>query len=335
MTTLQQKIDFGYKSLAGRTLDLYLHIEQYIPNFDQNRAYKEKFKGLLKEMRDQGNILAGDPEVLLAMRIMLNEAIPYAYRARNADQAFALGSIAVMEYKNETDPEEFIRSLRLDGRIVSTEYAGFNIQVGEGSQRRRLFQQLYREGEDAISVISTCHELIHCRQENWAEIERIIEGTNKIPHFGRLEEHLRDPRLNARMVEISKALHVLHFYDLPEVRELARASGVDMEAYDRFIVENMPKLDALMCFVEGEAYIAQGDIISNASFLKGDPLARKDYELIALVDALLAPLINIKGRVYYIGNGLFEYFKIQPNQKEGLVTSPEFHREVSTLLVTR
>ena len=117
------------------------------------------------------------------------------------------------------------------------------------------------------------------------------------------------------------------YYDR-RIEKLAYA----MNTFNDYLRKNIPKMDFLTCYTEGDAYLTQTDIIKSMPDLQSRGVYLQAYELLSLTDALIAPFQKPKERVYEIGIGMVEYFRNNPTLTESLKNLVTFHQQVSEKL---
>lgn len=333
MTSVQDRVREGYRSLAGRTLELYeSNLNIFSPSPDDIRKLNQ-FSDNLKKVRDSGDVRSIDKsgkQNLKDIMFMIDQVIPKNLKPTNAMTSLGLASISLRYYFGIPSFEELARRCRLDAITIANGFSGIATAGTIKDGIKKIYYVFFDPEKPVYSVIVDIHDFYLALQPEMLEIEDILTEKTKIDGYDRLMDAINsDSALTKKRVEIAMASHELNFLKSPEVIAKAREAKVDLERFEAYLRENVPRMNFLTCYHEGDAFIAQRDIIASSPDLQGHTISLKAYELFALIDALSAPFLTPKQKVHEVGVGLLEYFKSNPNQRELLRNSREFHLELT------
>jgi len=330
---MQRIIKEGYRSLAKRTLELYKSLERNTAT-SYSEDIENQFKANLEKISITGDIISigqSGARNFHDVMDMLGQAIPPNLKPDGFQTSLAFALYLITTYFGMSI-DEFLKKSRITSFGYNANLAGI-ATLGNSNNLQRILYVSFDYRRPAHSVIVNVHELYHALQPERQEIEEILIEKTKIRGYSRLVEAIAsDTTLRRKRAEIIMASNELNFFELPEVLAKAKKVGVDLKEFRAYLKKYVPRVNFLTCYTEGEAYILQRDVIANSPLLQRYGIILKAYELMSLIDALLAPFLKPKEKVYEIGVGLFEYLRNHPDEKETLINSREFHRKLSDYL---
>jgi len=338
MVNIRRMIQEGYKSLAKRTLGV---CDSFIPTLPRQmpevQREFETYRQILEQISQTGDVKErGDTanKNFHNMIGLFEQAIPIGLKPQNPTMAIAFATSAIRAYDRISSLEELLKRTNISELNISPDGGGIALtDSGEGGNPKRVLFVQYNPVMPAHSAIINIHEFRHGLQPEMQQIYDTLFGLLDIKGFPALMKSVyKIPELEQKMSAIAIATHQLHFLDLEEVKEVAKRVGVDMSKFNEYLRENIPKMDFLACYSEGDAYLTQTDIIKSMPDFQGIGVHLQAYELLSLTDALVAPFQIPKDKVYELGIGLVEYFRNNPSQTGDLKNSVTFHQQVSEKL---
>jgi len=328
----------GYRSLAQRTLDAFYSLRSSIPRqMPEVERELNQYKQILEMVTLTGNIKEGGNTTRGNLNFMIDcfeQFIPAQLKPSNHELALAFATSAIRAYFGITSMEELLEKAQISKINVSSGMGGISLmgQMGDKTPQRVFFIN-YDPQMPAYSAIINIHELKHGLQPELEQTYQVLFGLSDIGGYSNFTNSFgRSPTLKKMMMDIAMESHQLNFLDTKEARTVAKIAGVDMDALDSFLKENIPVMDFLSCYQEGDAYLAQTDIIKAMPDLQGRGVYLQLYELFSLTDALIAPFQKPKEKVYEVGIGMVEYFRNNPSEAVELKKSRVFYEEVSKRL---
>ncbi len=330
MSIIENKVKEGFKSLGRKTLDLYREFSSNIDITPKGREFFSEFKDNLKFIRNKGDIkkIGKDGENNFRdLMYIADQEINYNLKPTDVNSSLDMAGTSVSAYYGISN-DELKERMYVDSFIQTEKYPSI-LSTDEGGKMKRIFYVFFKDSVAAYSVLLNIHEIIHTLQEDSNKIDRIMVERDRIKgHHELMTEIKKDQNLRKKRIEIATDSHELNFLKLLEVMKKGEEVGVDIEHLSRYLEENIPTANFLSCYIDGEAFLLERDIIKAHPILKNYNNQLKSYELIAAVDALVAPFAEERGKVYEVGIGLYEWFRNNPDMIS-LKDSREFHLELT------
>ncbi|HZX45570.1 MAG TPA: hypothetical protein VFF28_07865 [Candidatus Nanoarchaeia archaeon] len=219
--------------------------------------------------------------------------------------------------------------------IDEVEYNGHFFGIRDELDKR-VFCISYLPKRPVFSAISNIHELRHGLQKERQVMVEVRKNFTSLPNFQRLEAKVKASRgLVKRRFDFMRNTHGLNFYKSPDVRKLAQESGMDISAYDAFLAENVPFMTLIQCYCEGDAHVMEPVITPLIPQLEGQSLVLDMYILSAYIDCLLAHAKSKMQKVYWVGTGIAEYIRNHPPEKDAILGSKEFQKQLTDDFFTK
>jgi hypothetical protein len=310
----------GHRALAQRVmprLDLMLsEIPKQPPAI---QAVLDGGKSALSEISRSGDYARLDA----AQKKHLSDIVPLVessigLKPHDPDIMFGLAVSAIRAYFNIESMEEFARR----SGITQFAYGGSSgvAYTSTNGKAEKIFMFSFSPRQPALSTIVTIHELYSAMQPEMPRILGILERANEVPGYSEFMLAVRnDPELKQRWLDAAVESHQLAFFSTELAQHAAAERGADIAAFKEYLRENTPMLNLLSCYVAGDAYLMQGDIIVKAPDLVSHPEAGR-YELLSLADAARGPLLPPKMTVYDVGIGLASYIRGNPGSRDEILS---------------
>ncbi|MEK6891992.1 MAG: hypothetical protein AABX25_02285 [Nanoarchaeota archaeon] len=334
MQDIQTIITLGYKSLASETLQ---HFDMISPDLrDQPREFAEwlaTYRASLESLRETGDIKSlsneGRDSLKAAIEI-LDMGIPAPFKPHDPLSSISFALNIVQLHLNIPSAEELISKMGLKGSYKRADGNGGFVWSDEDGKLAQYFCPSFDPNRPALSAIGDVHEIIHALQTETVELHRRFSQRREVRRLLDLESRLNSsgPLKNRLAAMVTKEHQLTYFLD-PEVQEIARGMGVDMEHLDRYLKEHLPAFNFLYCFVEGDAFLKTVDMLRNPQLVQRAPKQINSYILMALTYALLAPSSEPKPKVYEVGVGMVRHMRNNPGEQATLSSSREFHEELT------
>ena len=325
----------GYRSLAARTLSLFDTFTATIPrqHGDADKALR-LYRQNLAQLRRTGDIFglgADAKENFLDIVSLVEQAVPSPLKPQEPQDALMMALEAVQAYEGIASIDLLVHRLGVS-EINITDKGGAGIAYLESTEtghKKKIFFAQYKPRMQAHSVVVNVHEMWHCLQPEHQEVDAILAKHGDIPGYDGLADAVyHNPDALRKMIDVCKETHMLHFLSGRQARAIAQRTGVDVAALDAFLDENTAELTFLRCLTEGDAYLAQRDIVVSSPRIQGQRRGQALYKLLALSDALSAPFQKPSPMVYHAGIGLVSFMRNHPEAEQEIRTSKAVHDEI-------
>lgn len=326
----------GYRSLAQRTLEHYNRLKSRLSSdLPRDLQTLDQFVDNLHHLSETGDIgsLENGKTNFQHTASMFEQAIPYRYKANSLNLALGLAMSSLMEYFDISTPQELLKKAKIDDIQRDSDYGNVVTLPQKDGPTLRVLNAYFHPNRGAHATIVNIHIIYKCLQPEFQEPLDVLKELEDIPGYDGLHQITQgqDASIDSA-IDYATNSHILHFLNLSKSKKAAQESGVNMDRLNAYLSRNIPRLDFLTCYSEGDAYLMQRDIIAVNPILRRDQAIIQGYQLLALVDALSSASLGPRLKYNRLGIGLAEYFRNHPAEKEKLKNSSEFHQEVSAYL---
>lgn len=336
--SIEEIVREGYRSLAGRTLELLDDFRgDFKSGYEPDNKRLQKYRQFLMEVSTTGNIHemgSEGAEILGQIVQMIDRAIPSDLKPSTPKLTLGMASVAIREYHNIPDFNALLEQAGISEIHFTSDTGCLLREEGPEDNIQKILLSHFNPNMPAYSVLANVHELHHALQDEFNYIGKILNEVLAVPNYEKLDRVIRqNPVLTQTRDDIIAKSNYLRFLNLPVVKVAAIQAGIDFKPFQDFVAVNLPTLDFFTTYTEGDAYVAQHDIIAQSKDLQPYTATLKAYRLLALTEALLSAFQQPDLRYYEVGIGLVEYLKNHPKEKERIMASKRIHQQVSKMVV--
>ncbi len=320
----------GYKSLARKTMEAY---DGCTPlNCVRNSKYKgdlKEYRQMLRDIRMNGSVRIDIERRKFncdTVNGLIEIVIPRQYKPDSVQRTFDMAAASVQVYAQYASIDEMMQKNHITGYAQANDRGTAPIADIDGKRFKEI-RFPYHENIPMLSLITATHETWHCLQKEENEIFAILDGVTQISGYEAFLKHVwRDQNLSNLMVSVAHTSHMLDFFNLPQIRLESQKHGISLDRLDAFLSENLPKMNALAAYLEGDAYHHQTEILVKSPYIQrmGNEVVAA-YKLSSL-NAVLTPNPDEENPKYHAGIGMVEFAR--KNNAEQLIRSDSFAREL-------
>ncbi len=265
-------------------------------------------KGFLGDLQNTGRPLSIDEGAGayfnqmrdIAIVAIGNEALPQSL-------PYAVGNAArvVMDYGKIPNFNALFDRLGITSTQPTNVDGGILTTYSNGN-RKRIFMAYFDPEQKAYSVLVNINTLASVLFPELFEKEiSVNEGIKQVPGYGKLIGAIYgDSNLRHEATRTSFSENPLTFFNREDIRAVANDVGVDMPAFDAYILQNLPRANLLGAITTGLRFAAEYELVgAHPDFSEQSKLA---YRVAAFFDALAAPFNQSGSAKYRVGIGLGE-----------------------------